>query len=211
MLGFQKLGKTGQRTLFRIFCRTFFVEYSSAKYHSFYEPVRCRSFPVFFPSLSTHFFYFIVWCLHFKSFYASSHFLDLTLSHTHSLSLSLPHTGPETVEVRYLMKQMAKRISESDRTRLTSSAISDCLFGLQGTYVFLILLFLFGLLIDFHIFDYLFSLLVFNIIFSSHSLTACSVYKVRTYGFSLPSLTPTLTTSHSHPPLPLPPLIPLSL
>jgi hypothetical protein len=40
--------------------------------------------------------------------------------------------GPETVEVRYLMKQLAKRISESDRTRLTSSAIADSLFGLQG-------------------------------------------------------------------------------
>ena len=64
-----------------------------------------------------------------------SHTLSLTLSFPLSLCLSMslcPSPGPETVEVRYLMKQMAKRIAESDRTRLTSSAISDALFGLQG-------------------------------------------------------------------------------
>jgi hypothetical protein len=30
------------------------------------------------------------------------------------------------------MRQLAKRISESDRTKLTSAAIADAIFGLQG-------------------------------------------------------------------------------
>ena len=35
-------------------------------------------------------------------------------------------------EVRYLIKQLTKRIAASDRTRMTSADMSDALFGLQG-------------------------------------------------------------------------------
>jgi hypothetical protein len=46
--------------------------------------------------------------------------------------LGLQRLGSDTPEVRYLLKQLTKRIEESDRTRMTAAAIADSLYGLQG-------------------------------------------------------------------------------
>jgi hypothetical protein len=64
----------------------------------------------------------------------------ILIKHHHRLvgraMLGLQRLGPETPEVRFLMKQLAKRISESDRTVMTSSAIADSIYGLQGIYLY---------------------------------------------------------------------------
>lgn len=44
----------------------------------------------------------------------------------------LQRFSAEPPEVRYLLKQLTKRIADSDRTRMTGQAIGDALFGMQG-------------------------------------------------------------------------------
>ena len=46
--------------------------------------------------------------------------------------LGLQRFSAESKEIRNLLKQLVVRIAESDRTKLTASAISDSLYGLQG-------------------------------------------------------------------------------
>jgi len=42
---------------------------------------------------------------------------------------------PVVTQVRALLRQLARRVADSDRTRLTAGAIADALYGLQvGTY-----------------------------------------------------------------------------
>ena len=58
--------------------------------------------------------------------------LPLKSQHIGKSLLGLQGMDPETPEVKYLLKEITKRIAQSDRTKLTSTAIADSLYGLQG-------------------------------------------------------------------------------
>ena len=44
----------------------------------------------------------------------------------------LQRLSADSPEVKLLLREVTKRIAESDRTRMTSGAIAEALFGLQG-------------------------------------------------------------------------------
>ena len=152
MLGLQKLGKqsTASRTvlfivygaislfLFLLHFFIFSIDLLSYRSYSFTPLVLPYSLHFLSSLTDAVYIYILLYLFHFPhliplvvllTLFSSSH---LSISNPSLLSLFSSLTGPETVEVRYLMKQLARRIAESDRTRLTSTAIADSLFGLQG-------------------------------------------------------------------------------
>jgi hypothetical protein len=56
----------------------------------------------------------------------------LRSQHIGRAMLGLQRLSADSIEVRSLLKQLTKRIAESDRIKLTAASISDSLYGLQG-------------------------------------------------------------------------------
>lgn len=52
--------------------------------------------------------------------------------HISRAMLGMQRISPDSPEIKSLLKQVSRRIAESDRTRMTGAAIADALFGLQG-------------------------------------------------------------------------------